>query len=772
MAAAIQWWLALLIMGAGLMPFSNFIFRNFRDRGWLFSKVLALLLSGWLLFCLVVCGALPFTHRSALLAAAALPALCWAVRLFRARRGGAEPLLGSDAGSLKLILAEEALFLALLLLALYVIGFRPEAYGTEKFMDYAFLTSMARSTALPFEDPWFAGETVNYYYGGQYMAAFLMKLTNTSTGLSYNVMRALVTSLSFLLPFSLVFQMMADKLKTRAPKDRRRAKRFPWYSGVLGGLAVAFCGNGHYLVYGIVRPVLARIRGEYASYWFPDSTRYIGYDPDLPDKTIHEFPAYSSILGDLHAHYVNLIFVITIVAVVYAWAQKRDRRQRSAAADGAAGNGAQLNRQSPKRPGSLPGFRPKVFCLKGFCLEVFCPEVLLIGLFTGVFRWTNAADFAIYYVVCGSLLFFVNLRAYRGQLLRFFAVTAGQAACALGVGFLAALPFTMTFQSFTQGIHLTHSHSPLYQLMILWELPTAVLAAYAAELLLAHSPRRPGNAPAEGEGDETDGTAPERAGLPFPLPLPDLAALLFGLCAAGLVLLPELVYIKDIYGEQHHRANTMFKLTYEAFILFAIMMAYVLLRAFLPRNGKHDRRAAAGKAAAAGAGLALLILTAGYTITGVGSWFGSVLNPADRIGSDASVFVAESFESDFGAIDYLNTEVAGRPAILEAPGDSYSDYERVSVATGLPTVAGWYVHEWLWRNGHDLLDARLTDIQTIYTSADTELVRLLLRKYNVEYVYIGRLEREKYPGLQEAHLRSIGEAVYSDENGTCILKME
>ena len=39
-----------------------------------------------------------------------------------------------------------------------------------------------------------------------------------------------------------------------------------------------------------------------------------------------------------------------------------------------------------------------------------------------------------------------------------------------------------------------------------------------------------------------------------------------------------------------------------------------------------------------------------------------------------------------------------KKAVLEANGDSYSGYERVSAMTGLPTVLGWYVHEWLWRD--------------------------------------------------------------------------
>ena len=51
---------------------------------------------------------------------------------------------------------------------------------------------------------------------------------------------------------------------------------------------MAFCGNFHYVIYGIILPIYNRIKGVYYSYWFPDSTRYIGYNPDLPDKTIHE----------------------------------------------------------------------------------------------------------------------------------------------------------------------------------------------------------------------------------------------------------------------------------------------------------------------------------------------------------------------------------------------------------------------------------------------------------------------------------------------------
>ena len=46
--------------------------------------------------------------------------------------------------------------------------------------------------------------------------------------------------------------------------------------------------------------------------------------------------------------------------------------------------------------------------------------------------------------------------------------------------------------------------------------------------------------------------------------VPDLFAIVMGLCAIGLIVIPELVYVRDIYENGNARANTMFKLTYQA----------------------------------------------------------------------------------------------------------------------------------------------------------------------------------------------------------------
>ena len=77
----------------------------------------------------------------------------------------------------------------------------------------------------------------------------------------------------------------------------------------------------HYVIYAQIIPLIEKLTGkEVSSYWFPDATRYIGYNPYREeDRTIHEFPCYSFVLGDLHAHVVNIMFVLLVIAFLYVW---------------------------------------------------------------------------------------------------------------------------------------------------------------------------------------------------------------------------------------------------------------------------------------------------------------------------------------------------------------------------------------------------------------------------------------------------------------------
>ena len=133
-------------------------------------------------------------------------------------------------------------------------------------------------------------------------------------------------------------------------------------------------------------------------------------------------------------------------------------------------------------------------------------------------------------------------------------------------------------------------------------------------------------------------------------------------------------------------------------------------------------------------------------------------------GLDATTYLETDFPADAPAIRWLKENIEGAPVVLEANGDSYTGFERVSASTGLPTVLGWYVHEWLWRNDGADLNQKSADIETIYTSGDAAAVQKLLAQYEVEYVFVGSKEREKYAErLNHETLQSLGEVVYADE---------
>ena len=248
----------------------------------------------------------------------------------------------------------------------------------------------------------------------------------------------MVAAFAFVLPFSLVRQMLEDRWKE---KKRGLAAA----GGVLAGTAVSLAGNMHYVLFGKLIPWIReifQIPFDGKEYWFPNSTRYIGYNPEVVnDKTIHEFPSYSFILGDLHAHVVNLMFVLLVVGILYTWLQQR--------------------REAEDRPMLLVrGLRQ--------------PQIWLLGFFIGIFQWTNYWDFAIYYVVGGAVLVLTLIRAHGKKIGKIFSNTVFYAAVILVFSWIVILPFTLRFETMFLGIGIAERHSKLYQLAILWGLPVAV----------------------------------------------------------------------------------------------------------------------------------------------------------------------------------------------------------------------------------------------------------------------------------------------------------
>ena len=714
------WYLLALVLGAAAMPLTGRLFRRFQDRGWMFSKVTAIAVSGFLTWFLVAVKIIKFTTMTCIVVTLVCAAASF-ILYCREQKAGFECI---PFAHLDLVYAEELLFFAAFLLWTYFAGFHPAAYGTEKFMDYGFMEAMMRSKTLPATDLWYSQGKINYYYGGQYFAVFLTKLSGAKVELTYNLMRTFVAGLAFAMPFSLVHQMVTDRL---GKTGSRWKKALPSVTGILAGISVSIAGNMHYVVYGQIIPFIQKLKGEeVSSYWFPDATRYIGFNPDVEDKTIHEFPCYSFVLGDLHAHVVDIMFVLLILALLYAW-MKKVRTTKI----------------------TLENTEKKEFWRR----QLLMPQLLATGALLGMFHWTNYWDFVIYFVVtCGAALF-MNIIGQKGKIRWALGVTAAQAAEILILATVIIMPFTLQFDTsnMVQGIALAQHHSLPHQLLVLWGLPGILTILFVVSLLIEKL-----------RGAEQKSLYH----LLTSIRLPDLFAVLMGLCAIGLVLIPELVYVRDIYENGNARANTMFKLTYQAYIMFGMTMIYVIFRLLVIGKNKILK-------VLAFIGLFFFVWTCGYFGNSVHSWFGEVWKPSQYKGLNATAFLETDFPEDVNGIRWLKENISDAPVVLEANGDSYSEYERVSAMTGLPTIMGWYVHEWLWRGNLSDLNAKIEEIQEIYTSTDETRVKELLEEYNVSYIFVGSCERNKYGAdMNNDLLKSLGEVVFQDsEYPTYIVKI-
>ena len=715
------WYLLALVLGAAFMPLTGRMFRRFEDKGWIFSKVTAIAVTGFVTWFLVAVKVLKFTTITCVAVTVAC-VLCSILLYQKEQKAGFECI---PFEHMKLVYVEEMLFFAFFLLWTYLAGFHPAAYGTEKFMDYGFMEAMMRSKTLPATDLWYSGGKINYYYGGQYFAVFLTKLSGTRVELTYNLMRTFVAGFAFIMPFSLVHQMVRDRL---GRKNTGWKKKMPSVTGFLAGIAVSVAGNMHYVIYGCVIPWIQKAKGEEVGhYWFPDATRYIGFNPDVDDKTIHEFPCYSFVLGDLHAHVVDIMFVLLILALLYAW-MKKVRTTKLV----------------------FENMEKKEFWKK----QLLMPQLLAAAALLGMFHWTNFWDFVIYYTVTCGVILIMNIIGQEGKIKWILAVTAAQAAEIMAIATIIILPFTLQFDTsnMVQGVALVQHHSLPHQLLVLWGLPAILTLLFIISLLV----------------EKLRGTEQKSLyRLLKSVTLPDLFAVIMGLCAIGLVLIPELVYVRDIYENGNARANTMFKLTYQAYIMFGMTMLYAIFRLLIIGKNRILK-------AVSVIGLILFVWTCGYFGNSAHSWFGEVWKPSQYKGLNATAFLETDFSEDVGGIRWLKEHIEDSPVVLEANGDSYSEYERVSAMTGLPTVMGWYVHEWLWRGNLADINARIADIESIYTSTDEAQVRKLLEQYDVSYVFVGSCERKKYgEKLNNDILKKLGEVVYQDEEWqTYIIKVK
>jgi len=762
------WWLTLFGLGVIFIPITSILFNRFTSKGYIFSKIIGLAVSGYILWLLASLKILPFTVWAAYL----VLALCLGANIYIGRKNRILTNVIKDRNTLKKWVSQESLFILALMFWTFLKGLAPDIIGLEKFMDFGFMNSILRSTYFPPADMWYAGQPINYYYLGQYFAAYLTRISFMPPQISYNLMIATLFAVSFMAAFTIgehLFEIYEQNTVNTHPL--KYAKPF---CGLLTGALVTLSGSMHTPVY----TLFARDKNPNGSYWFPDATRYIGHNPPVPgDGTIHEFPIYSYVVSDLHAHVINMIFVLTVIGLVVAVAMdmilsSEDKREN--------------------RKGHIPYW-------PGFCMIIF-----LIGLFPA----TNFWDFPIYVVVSGAMYLYANLRVYHYKF-KAWPVTFLQVAVTGIAAYLAvAYPFNANFEAISSSIQFVKINSAFYQLCVLYGYQAVFFIMLVITAIMAYkkygssAKKVSGNTQADfplhvspvlpeakgKNGDDLDNFIDKSNPA-------DMIAIILFVCAFGLIAIPEIIYVKDIYPNDP-RANTMFKLTYQAFIMLTIGIGYSFTRMFLCRGKKNAYTVAAL--------IISVILLCGafeYPFYAVRGWFGGLqisrykgldgmqymltyqeqltklddeTFPAGQEPTgDPSTWPRElSLEDDYPIIQYINKNVKGQPVVAEANHLSYTSFGRIAANTGLVDVFNWYTHELLWRNTHSSeFQERINDLFYLYTTSDVSTARHITDKYHIAYIMVGKLERTKYRNtINEDTLRSLG-TIVCQSNDTYLIKV-
>jgi YYY domain-containing protein len=713
LAETVRWWAALELLALLSLPLCSRIFGALPDRGYTLSKGFGWLLASWVAWLLASAGLGGWWGAWATLGALAAVSFVLARRSWRRAGPGAR----RPATGWRLVAAVELAF-ALSFAALVALrGHVPAIQGTEKPMEYMLLQSAYASPSAPPEDLWLSGHPANYYYFGYFASAFLGRLAGAAPEVAFNLSLATVWATTLVGLGGLGWSALAS---TGGSTGARLI------GAAVAPALVLLAGNpegtrGWWRSYG---------QGEPFDWWSPSRVVYDTLPGrDVSSETINEFPAFSFLLGDLHPHVLAMPAFTLGLAVSLALAL---------AAHG--------------------GWRERL------ALAAFG------GLVVGWLYMTNSWDVPVIVLLLTLAAALGGAGATRRLAT---ARAAAPAAVVLAVSMAAALPFVLGYAAPVNAAaqlpgalgRIPGLNAVGRSVGVVWwggsDLGEFVRAWGWHAMLTAVAIA--GAAGRVGRDGRRAAVWLALAAIPLALLLRSPVALLLPVCVVllslarscdtpamrwawllaaagwGLVLLPELVYLRDAFES---RMNTVFKFYYQAWQLLGLAVAVLLA---LQANrlgsaaGSPPNRWRAFAPALAAVGVVLLGLA--YPVAGVRERAAGGYR-----GLDGAAFLAQQDPGAHAMAGWLRRNTAPGTVVLEATGEPYSLYGRLATFGGRPAVLGWANHERQWRAGQPELLAevgvRAMDVQSLYAPGGRTGKRDLLRRYNVAYALYGTLERE------------------------------
>ena len=573
--------------------------------------------------------------------------------------------LWRDRDQWRHVAQSEIAFLCGSLLVLLLRLGSPNILGTEKLMDLGILSSLLRTDSFPPPDMWLSGHTLPYYYWGALVWAGPLRLAGVVMEIGYNVVAAMLGGLVASVAFALGAELGGST----------RRGMLAAFLATLAGTADGFrqlLGSGS----------LSAI----------DLWRSSRQDPDL----ITEFPLFTLHLGDLHPHLLSMPMMILAWLLALVIGRRGPRWWDCALLALVVGTTWAAN------PWAMPPTAAGV--------------MLLMVTADGQWRWPNRSHWQRW---------------------------ATPIAAVIG-GWLLTAPFHLDFSPPFQGLGRVFAQTSVPNVLLYGGVLLIPAAAVSLVYLAKAVPDREAGWALCSATAGMVTIAACLTGAPSAMLLGAVLVLLtlailnpgddqdraaFALAALGvfLFLVPEILYVKDPYGDRLHRMNTVFKAYIAAWPALAVAFATLLGR-WLPQN--RARWVAT---------LVLVGLTLPHPLAiAHRSW-----NAADH-GINGFGWMTSS---DRAAIQTLRDQPLGT-VLVEAVGGAYTEHARLSSGSGVPAYLGWGNHEGVWRGGsiQNELERRTAVVRRIYTTTSLEGACTLAADEGIDIIAIGAIERTAYPG--------------------------